>query len=102
MGEVFNIGAMSEVSINEIAHRVVCAMGKKKWKIIHTESRPGEVRNAWCTTAKSGRILGYKDGYGLDQGIRRMAEWALRRGPQRWTGEKLDLQTGRMPAPWRA
>lgn len=100
--EVFNIGGKVEISINDVADRVVRAMGEKKWKIIHTASRPGEVKDAWCTTTKSERLLGYQEVYGLDRGIDRMAAWALKRGPARWTDEKLELHVSNMPTPWRA
>jgi UDP-glucose 4-epimerase len=99
--EVFNIGGNVEISINDIADRVIRAMGKKKWKVIHTASRPGEVKDAWCTTTKSEKLLGYKEEYGLDTGIDRMARWAIKVGPVSWTEEKLELRVADMPAPWR-
>lgn len=101
-GEIFNVGSKAEQSINEVAERTIRAMGKKKWKIVHTTARPIEVKHAWCTTAKSERMLGYRETHSISQGIERMARWALSRGPVPWTPEKLDLQIDGMPSPWRA
>jgi hypothetical protein len=60
-----------------------------------------EVKEAWCTTGKSERMLVYREEYGLQGGIDRMAQWALQRGPAPWTPEKLELRTAQMPEPWR-
>lgn len=105
-GRIFNIGGGQEISINEVARLVLRAMKKAgvtiRSKIVHTEGRPYEVKEAWCTTALSERLLGYRDAIPLDRAIERFCAWAVRQGPQPWIRERLPLQLANMPSPWRA
>jgi len=80
LGEIINVGAAEEYSINRLAEVVLQAMGSD----LRPEHLPArhEVKHAFCTTAKSEKILGYKTTYSLEEGVRRMAEWAKKKGPQ--------------------
>jgi len=83
--QAFNIGALKEYSLNEIA-QVMCQVytqvtGKEAPKPLYTEARPLEVKHAFCNNTKSVKVLGYEDRTSLEEGIRRMIEWAISVAP---------------------
>jgi UDP-glucose 4-epimerase len=80
-GEVFNIGADTAYSVNELA-RVVCDAFGVEPRIRHLPER-NEVMHAYANHEKARRLLGVKGTTGLDEGIRRMAEWARGVGARR-------------------
>ena len=99
--EIINVGGVLPTSVNHIADLVCSAMGVPK--TYHREYlpwRPGEVKYAYSTYAKSVRLLGYKEEIGYEEGIRRMAIWAKAKGPQEWVHEQLPLQNDKMPKTW--
>lgn len=99
--DIFNIGGMIEVTINEMAQMVIdCFPTYVKPEIIHLPDRHGEVKNAWSTYQKSVDILGYKETFDLKEAVRRMSEWAKLKGPQEWTEEKLPLINEKVPKTW--
>jgi len=98
--QIINIGGMKEYTVNEIARLVMKYMGMEA-ELVYLAERPGEVKNAWCTYAKSVEQLGYNETYSVEEGIRRMAGWALKQGPQDWTTEELTLMNDKVPLTWR-
>jgi len=82
-GEIINLGAAKPCSINQLAEEVLRAMGSNI-KPIHVKER-FEVKHAYCTIDKSERILDYKDKTFLQEGLKRMAEWAKSVGPMQPT-----------------
>lgn len=80
-GEIINLGAAEPVTINKLAEIVLGAMDSKL-KPIHTPKRY-EVKHAYCTTEKSEKFLGYKTTFHLEEGIKRMADWAKQAGARR-------------------
>ncbi|NOZ21094.1 MAG: NAD-dependent epimerase/dehydratase family protein [Planctomycetes bacterium] len=80
LGEIINVGAAKHYTINQLAEEVVKAM-ETDIKPVHLEAR-FEVKHAFCTTKKSEDLLGYKTSVTLEEGVRRMAEWARKKGPQ--------------------
>ena len=100
--EIINIGGMKPITINKLADLVCEAMNAPKdYPREYLPLRPREVRESWCTWQKSVEILGYEENVGYEEGIRRTAEWAKKKGPQEWTDEKMPLQNDRMPRIWR-
>lgn len=80
-GEIINLGAAEPITINTLAEIVLDAMDSKL-KPIHTQKRY-EVKHAYCTTDKSERLLGYKTTVHLEEGIKRMADWAKKVGARK-------------------
>lgn len=100
--EIINIGGMYPITINHLADLVCEAMGvPKEYPRVYLPSRPLEVKEAWCSWDKSAKLLGYEEKIGYGEGIRRMADWAKKKGKQKWTDEKLPLQSDKMPEIWR-
>jgi len=99
LGEIINLGAAEKYTINEIAEKVLEAMGSDL-KPVHLEPRY-EVKHAFCTTEKSERILGYRTTYSLEEGLKRMAEWAKKQGPRPFKKWKEFEITKNLPSYWR-
>jgi UDP-glucose 4-epimerase len=72
-------------------------------QILHHPPRH-EVRDAWCTTERSERLLGYRDATSLEDGLEAMWSWArdaYKRYPNRrgTGGVEIELRNG-LPAAW--
>jgi len=97
--QVVNVGSDEVTSITDACKAVLDAMGSNL-KPVSEDSRPGEVKNAYCTIRKSADLLGYKTKHSLRQGLSKMAEWARALGPQEPT-YKLPLEiTRKAPRVW--
>jgi UDP-glucose 4-epimerase len=80
-GETFNIGADTPYSILELASAVAEAMAVGL-ELRHLPER-FEVEHAYADHSKAQRAFGdLMSGVTLDEGLRRMAQWAKTRGPQ--------------------
>ncbi|MBL7962516.1 MAG: NAD-dependent epimerase/dehydratase family protein [Flavobacteriales bacterium] len=77
-GEVFNIGADTPYTVNQLARAVMQAMGVEG-VVKHVEAR-NEVVHAWSDHSKLHRVFGPQPSTPLVDGLRRMAEWARRVG----------------------
>ena len=96
--EVFNIGADRPFTVNELAARVMEAMGIET-SIRHLPPR-NEVVDAVADHDKAQRVFQITDPVPLADGLSRMAEWAKRVGPRR--GEEfgaIELTRG-LPPVW--
>jgi len=96
---IINVGGKHAITINALAAKVCSAFGVSS-EVIHLPDRPREVKHAYSTWAKSEALLGYEERWTIDDGIRRMAEWAQTIGPQPWSEEKLELPSRKAPAIW--
>lgn len=96
--EVFNIGADRPFTVNELAARVVEAMGIEG-EIRHLPAR-NEVVDAVADHERAQRVFQMSDPVSLEEGLGRMAEWAKRVGPRR--GEEFaDIELTRgLPQVW--
>lgn len=100
--EIINVGGMHKTSLNHLADLVCESMGvSAEYQRKYLPPRPREVKYAYCTYEKSERVLGYKEEVGYEEGIKRMAKWAKKKGPQEWTTETLPLKSAKMPETWR-
>ncbi len=79
-GQVFNLGADHPYTVLEIAERIQAALGHRTG-VRHLPARH-EVVDAYSSHAKVKRIFGYESGVSLDEGIKRMTDWARGIGPR--------------------
>ena len=99
-GEIINIGPLEDYTIQELAETILDAFGSEL-KPIHMPDRPREVKHAYCTNDKAQRLLGYKTTIGLDEGIRRMVDWAKTIGPKDFKYlTQLELTGSKVPETW--
>ncbi|UCC68029.1 MAG: NAD-dependent epimerase/dehydratase family protein [Armatimonadota bacterium] len=94
-----NVGGKRPITVNELAKLVSAEFGAEP-EVVHLPARPREVKDAYCTWQKSEQMLAYKEQFGLEEGIRRMGEWARALGPQPWTDERLELPSEKAPRIW--
>src|SRR3954452_19129848 len=73
--QVFNVGADQPYSVNQMADVVRQAMGAPDHPVIHHEAR-NEVVDAYSDHAKARRVFGEHGPTPLEEGVRRMVDWA--------------------------
>lgn len=107
-GEVINIGPSQEYTINYLADVVLKNFfqnGKvpRHLKPVYFPLRPQEVMDAYCTNDKAKKLLGYKTTVALEDGVRKMINWAKTLGPQKFNylQNGLELETEDVPETWK-
>jgi len=77
-GEVINIGSNFEISIGDIARRVLSLIGKKNRIVTDPQRiRPekSEVERLWCDNTKAKRLLKWQPKVDFDEGLNRTIGW---------------------------
>ena len=81
-GETINLGAGEDISIGELAERILQIMGKET-EIVFDASRirppKSEVQQLLSDNSKARKMLGWSPTVDLDEGIRRTEEWIASR-----------------------
>ena len=76
-GQVFNVGSGSEISIREVAHRLIQVMnveGRIEPQITG-EYRTGDIRHCYADIALASEVLGYAPQVPFTEGLTELAEW---------------------------
>lgn len=76
--QLFNIGADTPYTVNELAEVVACAMGYP-CKVNYLDAR-NEVKIAFSDHSKAERVFGAREKTSLQEGVARMAAWAREHG----------------------
>ncbi|MGE5529346.1 MAG: SDR family NAD(P)-dependent oxidoreductase [Patescibacteria group bacterium] len=82
-GEVINLGTGKDVSVAELVELAGTILGRRPRLVVEGERiRPprSEVARLMADAGKAGRLLGWKAGVGLDEGLRRTADWLASTG----------------------
>jgi len=79
IGEIINVGSGNEISIKDLAFKI-SKIAKKKIKIGYDESRerPFDVNRLICDNKKALRLLGWKPKINMDQGLKKLFQWATK------------------------
>jgi len=77
-GEAINIGSGKETSVNQILMLINKYLNKDV-KPVFAPERKGELRRSCSDNTKAERILGYKEEYGFEQGLRATIKWVKSR-----------------------
>lgn len=97
--QTFDIGADQPVTVNALGETVSRAMGVP-FRAEYLPARP-EVAHIHASHAKAKAILGFEDRTPLEEGVRRMAEWARTVGARQSPPfGALELDRG-LPPSWR-
>jgi UDP-glucose 4-epimerase len=72
--QVFNVGADTPYTVNELAHQVAKAMGVTP-NVKYLDAR-NEVKHAFSNHSKLEEVFEYKPRFSLEAGVERMARWA--------------------------
>lgn len=81
LNQIFNIGADTPYTVNELANIVSKAMGVPM-DVRYLDAR-NEVQHAFSSHEKLRRVFGYEAKYRLETGVERMAQWARAVGAKR-------------------
>ena len=76
-GEVFNIAAGDQISINRLASIILSMLGRDDLKPEHLDHRPGDIRRSYADVTKAREVLGYAPEHTIEDGVRRVVDWAL-------------------------
>ena len=97
-GGVFNIGADTPYTVNELAEATARAFGSAA-TVRHLPPR-NEVAHAFADHARAREVFGVSDPVSLEDGLRRMAVWARRAGVRSGTPFR-DIEIRRnLPPSW--
>lgn len=97
-GEVFNVGADTPYSVNDLATEVGKCFGVTP-KMKHLEAR-NEVQHAYSTHEKVKQFFPDSPTFTLAEGLVRMAEWAKEHGPRKSTEFKNIEIRRNLPPSW--
>ena len=78
VGEVINIGSNFEISIGDLANKIVSLIGKNAEIItdpVRVRPQDSEVERLWCDNTKAKRLLGWEPKTSLDEGLEKTIEW---------------------------
>lgn len=97
-GEVVNIGPDDgEISVNELAYKIMNLVGYKGQPILMPD-RPNEVKNAYCSSDKARRLLGYEPRQSIDDCLKEMVEYIK---PMPFVYDfPLEIVTDKTPETW--
>jgi dTDP-glucose 4,6-dehydratase len=74
-GEVLNVATGIDISVNDIADKVLDALGKDRALKRHVPERPGQVDRHIGSTEKAARLLGWRARTPFDEGLGRTVAW---------------------------
>jgi len=74
-GEIFNIGADSEISVNELADKVT-RLTNKQLDVIHADPIAGDIKRRCADITKARAHLAYTPKITLDEGLKMTLEWS--------------------------
>jgi NAD dependent epimerase/dehydratase len=81
VGETINIGSNFEISIGDIAQKVLSILGMEK-QVSQDEKRVrpprSEVERLWCDNTKAKKLLGWQPDMSFEKGLRKTIEWISR------------------------
>lgn len=98
-GKIFNIGGEQPITINALAKKVNTAMTFKSPNIVHLPPR-AEVKTAFSDHSARRRVFGDYTPVPLEDGLKRMAEWAWSTGA-RETKQFTEIEIRKnIPSKW--
>jgi UDP-glucose 4-epimerase len=75
VGQTYNIGSRFEISIKEIAEKILKECGNRSARIRYLRGRPGDVLRLFADANSFGRLAHWKPTVPLDEGLRRTIAW---------------------------
>ena len=96
-GQVLNIGTGVDVSVLEVARRVLEAVGNPAATIAHVADRPGQVDRHVASTEKMERITGWRARTSFEDGLEHTVDWYRRH--EHWWRAVLEREGLRAAAP---
>ena len=91
-GEVLNVATGVDISVSEIANRVLDALGKPRDLTAHVPERLGQVDRHIGSTEKMERLTGWRARTSFDDGLARTIDWYRENGA--WWRDVLARPSG--------
>jgi UDP-glucose 4-epimerase len=88
LGEVINVCRGQEISILQIAKKILHMVGGKS-EIVHMPGRPSDVLRLFGDNSKLQRILGRTPSISIDEGLRSTFDWFQNHTPSQPLGERV-------------
>jgi len=74
-GTVFNVGAGSQVLLNELVSTVERLMGRSELGVRYAPPRPGDIRDSYADISLAESVLGYAPHFSLELGLKNVIAW---------------------------
>jgi dTDP-glucose 4,6-dehydratase len=74
-GEVVNVATGRDITVTEIAARVLAAIGNPEATTVHVPERPGQVDRHIGSTDKIARLTGWRSAIAFEDGLERTVAW---------------------------
>jgi UDP-glucose 4-epimerase len=85
MKEPLNFGTGTEISITDLANKIIELCGKKgKLRPVHVAQRPGEVRRLVADYSKAKKLLGWEPKYTFEKGLTEFIKWYRSYKSEEW------------------
>ena len=92
-GRIVNFGTGQEISINELANKVISLFGRKgKLKPIHVAPRPGEVKRLYADISFAKKELGFEPKYDIASGLKEFIEWYKEGRYEEWLAYRSETE----------
>jgi len=78
VGEVINIGSNFEISIGDLANKIISVTGKNAEIVadpVRVRPQDSEVERLWCDNTKAKRLLGWEPKTSLEEGLKETIDW---------------------------
>ena len=76
VGEIFNVGGGSRISVNELIGMMENIIGKKA-KVKYIEKQKGDVQDTWADVSKAEAKLNWNPRVNINKGLKRFMEWFI-------------------------
>jgi nucleoside-diphosphate-sugar epimerase len=76
VGEVFNVGGGSRISVNELIEEIERIIGKKA-QIIYVEKQKGDVRDTWADVSKAKAKMNWNPRVDINKGLNSFIDWFI-------------------------
>lgn len=92
-GKVINFGTGEEISINELANKVISLFGRKgKMKPIHVAPRPGEVKRLCADILFAKEELGFEPQHNMVKGLKEFIKWYEEGRYEEWLAYRTEAE----------
>lgn len=89
VGETVNLARGREVTIRQLAEKVLVIFGRAGGSLVYRDPRPGDVDRQVGDASKAARLIGWRPVVSIDEGLRRYVDWLVRQpvDVERWLAE---------------
>lgn len=99
--DIFNLGPDEQITTVLQLAQEIAGLLSFELDPVFAPSRPLEVQDAFCSSDKARRLLGYRTGYSLRDGLAEMIASIRAKGPKEFCYDyEIEIRTERTPTTW--